>query len=110
MIDRHAVNRSDSRNPTRDVYKRQIPGSSGPPGPGTNSAGLAIYRYQTSCGTVYGHTGNFPGYTLFAAASSDGARSATVIVNEQLNDNPVTPVFTQLRAVEGLAVCAALHS
>jgi D-alanyl-D-alanine carboxypeptidase len=32
------------------------------PGPGTNSAGLAIFRYQTRCGTVYGHTGNFPGY------------------------------------------------
>jgi len=95
---------------TRNQQFEFIPGSSGPPGPGTNSAGLAIYRYQTSCGTVYGHTGNFPGYTLFAAASSDGARSATVIVNEQLNDNPVTPVFTQLRAVEGLAVCAALHS
>ena len=69
-----------------------------------------VFRYRTACGTVYGHTGNFPGYTLFAAATSDGSRSVTVIVNEQLNDNPVTPVFTQLRAVEGLGVCAALHS
>jgi D-alanyl-D-alanine carboxypeptidase len=87
-----------------------VPGNSGPPGPGTNSAGLAIFRYRTTCGTVYGHTGNFPGYTIFAAATADGSRSITVIVNEQLNDNPVTPVFTQLRAVDGLGVCTALHS
>ncbi len=89
---------------------RFVKGSSGPPGPGTNAAGLAVFRYHTRCGTVYGHTGNFPGYTLFAAASSDGSRSVTVFVNEQLNDNPITPVFTQLRAAEGYAVCAALSS
>ena len=95
---------------TRTRQFRFVPGSSGPPGPGTNAAGLAIFRYRTGCGTVYGHTGNFPGYTIFAAATSDGSRSVTVIVNEQLNDNPVTPVFTQLRHVDGLGVCAALQS
>jgi D-alanyl-D-alanine carboxypeptidase len=95
---------------TRTQQFRFVPGSSGPPGPGTNAAGLAIFRYRTGCGTVYGHTGNFPGYTIFAAATSDGSRSVTVIVNEQLNDNPVTPVFTQLRHVDGLGVCAALRS
>ncbi len=95
---------------TRSQQFQFVPGSSGPPGPGVNAAGLAIFRYQTACGTVYGHTGNFPGYTIFAAATADGSRSITVIVNEQLNDNPVTPVFTQLRLVEGLGVCAALHS
>ena len=94
---------------TRRQQFQFVPGNSGPPGPGTNSAGLAIFRYDTACGTVYGHTGNFPGYTIFAAATPDGSRSVTVIVNEQLNDNPVTPVFTQLRAVDGLGVCAALH-
>lgn len=92
---------------TRHEQFRFVPGSSGPPGPGTNSAGLAVFRYRTACGTVYGHTGNFPGYTLFSAATSDGSRSVTVIVNEQLNDNPVSPAFTQLRRVDGLGVCAA---
>ncbi len=95
---------------TRSKQFRFVPGSSGPPGPGTNAAGLAIFRYRTACGTVYGHTGNFPGYTIFAAASSNGSRSVVVIVNEQLNDNPATPVFTQLRAVDGLGVCAAMHA
>jgi D-alanyl-D-alanine carboxypeptidase len=92
---------------TRSRQFHFVPGSSGPPGPGTNAAGLAIFRYRTRCGTVYGHTGNFPGYTLFSAASSDGSRSVTVVVNEQLNDNPATPVFTALRAMDGLGVCAA---
>ena len=43
-------------------------GSSEPPGPGTNAAGLAVFRYQTKCGTFYGHTGNTPGYTQFVAS------------------------------------------
>jgi len=42
-------------------------GASSPPGPGHNAAGLAVFRYRTRCGTVYGHTGNFPGYVQFVA-------------------------------------------
>ncbi|HEY1467148.1 MAG TPA: serine hydrolase domain-containing protein [Acidimicrobiales bacterium] len=96
--------------PTVQKNQRQfVPGSSGPPGPGTNSAGLAIYRYQTTCGTVYGHTGNFPGYTIFAAASSDGNQSVVVAVNTQLNTKkPVSAAYTALRNLESTAVCAAL--
>ncbi len=87
-----------------------VPGSSGPPGPGTNAAGLGVYRYRTGCGTVYGHTGNLPGYTLFAASNRDGEDSAVVVINEQLNSNPVTSAFTRLRQSEEQAVCAALGS
>src|SRR5215203_5267639 len=84
-------------------------GSSEPPGPGMNSAGLAIFRYETRCGTVWGHTGNFLGYTQFAAASADGRRSVTVSINAQhtlVSGSPV--VFEALRRAEELAVCAAL--
>lgn len=94
---------------TRHQQLQFVPGNSGPPGPGTNSAGLAIFRYATSCGTIYGHTGNFPGYTIFAASNLGGSRSVDVIVNEQLNDNPATKVFTALRHVDLLGVCAALR-
>jgi D-alanyl-D-alanine carboxypeptidase len=94
---------------TRQMQFTFVPGDSGPPGPGANAAGLGIFRYQTSCGTVYGHTGNFPGYTIFAAATSNGQRSAEVIVNTQLNDKPATPPFTLLRQIDGLAVCSALQ-
>jgi D-alanyl-D-alanine carboxypeptidase len=90
---------------------RFVPGHSEPIGPGQNSAGLGIFRYRTRCGTVYGHTGNFFGYTQFAAATPDGRRSVTVSVNEQLNQTltgqPLA-VFKRLRAVEETAVCAAL--
>jgi D-alanyl-D-alanine carboxypeptidase len=87
-----------------------VPGNSGPPGPGTNSAGLAVFRYQTSCGTVYGHSGNYPGYTAFSASNLQGTRSVAVIVNEQLNTSTTTTAFTQLRHIDELGVCAALDS
>jgi D-alanyl-D-alanine carboxypeptidase len=84
-------------------------GSSEPPGPGKNSAGLGIFRYETRCGTVWGHTGNTPGYTQFMAASPNGSRSVTVSVNTQLTPTDGEPgVFEALRRAERLAVCAAL--
>lgn len=84
------------------------PGSSEPPGPGRNSVGLAIFRYQTRCGTVYGHTGNTPGYTQFAAATSNGNRSVVVSANTQLNLDMHPARFAELRRIYTLAVCAAL--
>jgi D-alanyl-D-alanine carboxypeptidase len=86
-------------------------GQSGPPGPGTNAAGLALFRYQTRCGTVYGHTGNTFGFTQFIAASPDGKRSVTVSINLQRTETSkgqALAVFKALRRTEVLAVCAAL--
>jgi D-alanyl-D-alanine carboxypeptidase len=97
---------------TRAQQRRVIEGgSSVPPGPGNNSAGLALFRYETKCGTVWGHTGNTPGYTQFMAASGDGRRSVTVLVNSQHTPEPPVgepAVFEALRRAEELAVCAAL--
>jgi D-alanyl-D-alanine carboxypeptidase len=95
---------------TRKSQLTFVPGGSGPPGPGTNSSGLGIFRYATGCGTVYGHTGNFPGYTIFAAANPKGTRSVDVIVNTQLQDKPGNKPYQALRAAEGLGVCAAMRS
>ncbi len=81
--------------------------TSEPPGPGTNAAGLAVFRYRTGCGTVYGHTGNTPGYTQFMASSRDGRRSVVVAVNRQTTPDVAPAVFGKLRRVFGLAVCAA---
>ena len=85
-------------------------GSSEPPGPGYNSAGLAVFRYETKCGTMWGHTGNTSGYTQFMAASPNGRRSVVVSINEQLFPPEVgTPAaFEALRRAEERAVCAAL--
>jgi len=85
------------------------PGSSEPPGPGTNAAGLAVFRYRTPCGTVYGHTGNTLGFTQFAASDAAGNRSVVVQVNGQVTpDEATAPAFAHLLALEGSAVCAAL--
>jgi D-alanyl-D-alanine carboxypeptidase len=87
---------------------RFVPGgSSEPPGPGTNSAGLAIFRYQTRCGTVYGHTGNTLGYTQFISATADGKRSATVSINARITPELNPARFAELRELYELAVCAA---
>jgi D-alanyl-D-alanine carboxypeptidase len=93
----------------RATQRRQfhfVGGHSEPAGPGVNWAGLGVFRYRTRCGTVYGHTGGFPGYNQFIAASRDGRRSATVAVNAQLDSEAARA----LRHVFLLASCAALAS
>jgi len=85
---------------------RFVPGGeSSPPGPGKNSAGLALFRYQSKCGTVYGHTGNFPGYVQWAAASADGSRAVTTSLNIPA---PSGKLLAQLRDVQATSVCALL--
>ena len=89
-----------------------VTGSSSPPGPGANRAGLALFRYRTSCGTIFGHTGSFPGYRQFAASSRDGKRSVVFTVNSQ-----ITPgrgevsdrISDMIRAAQTTAVCKALR-
>jgi len=80
-------------------------GESSPPGPGRNAAGLALFRYQTRCGTVYGHTGNFPGYVQFAAATADGRKALTTTLNIPA---PTGSLLAQLRHLQTTAVCALL--
>ena len=89
-----------------------VDGHSEPTGPGSNRAGLAIFRYRTKCGTVYGHTGNIPGYTQFLAATLDGTRSVTFSISEQLNEamtGRLLRAFNALRKTEETAVCVALR-
>jgi D-alanyl-D-alanine carboxypeptidase len=82
-----------------------VGGESSPPGPGKNSAGLALFRYQTRCGTVYGHTGSFPGYAQFAAATADGSLGLTTTLNIAA---PSGKLLAQLRRVQVAAVCDLL--
>ena len=89
-----------------------VTGGSEPPGPGQNSAGLALFRYDTKCGTVFGHTGNFDGYTQFTATTRSTRKSVTVSANRQLA--PSAPgkyapeAFEKLRRNYARAVCALL--
>jgi D-alanyl-D-alanine carboxypeptidase len=86
--------------------RRFVPGASSPPGPGTNAAGLALFRYRSRCGTVYGHTGNFPGFVQWAAATGDGRRSVTTTLNIPA---PEGALLARLRRVQATAVCALLR-
>ncbi|MFD9369472.1 serine hydrolase domain-containing protein [Streptomyces sp. NPDC060020] len=87
-----------------------IPGAlSQPPGPGRTAAGLAIYRYTTRCGTVYGHTGNTPGYTQLAAATADGRRSLTFSISTQTSLDTNPDLLAQVREVQEDFVCALLR-
>ncbi|HXM86687.1 MAG TPA: serine hydrolase domain-containing protein [Solirubrobacteraceae bacterium] len=93
---------------TRAAQFTFVPGSSEPTGPGVNSAGLAIFRYRTRCGTVYGHTGNTAGFTQLIAANASGTRSTVVSVNAQITPKSNAKRFSELRAIYTLAVCSAL--
>jgi D-alanyl-D-alanine carboxypeptidase len=86
-----------------------VDGGSEPTGPGQNTAGLAIFRYRTSCGVVFGHTGNTFGYTQFFAATRSGHRSAVVSINRQITQDSEPPeLFRSLRRVFERAVCSSL--
>jgi len=92
---------------SQDVY---VPGRSSPPGPGHNAATLALFRYRTRCGTVWGHTGSYPGYRLFAAASRNGRRSVVFSVNSQIVPGQGSPrVSGLIRRAQADAVCRALR-
>ncbi|WP_017236424.1 serine hydrolase domain-containing protein [Streptomyces sp. SS] len=94
---------------TRHQQRTFIPGAaSEPAGPGVNSGGLAIFRYRTRCGTVYGHTGNTPGYTQFAAATADGERSLTFSITTQTSKTVKPELLAKVRAVQEDFVCALL--
>lgn len=94
----------------RGLPLRFRPGSSSPPGPGKNSAGLGIFRYRTGCGDVYGHTGSFPGYRLFVAGSAGGGRSVVFVVNSQIVPGQGSqPVSNAIRRAQARAICMALR-
>lgn len=95
---------------SRGLARAFRPGSSSPPGPGENSAGLGIFRYRTRCGDVYGHTGSFPGYRLLVAGSAGGGRSVVFVVNSQIVPGSGSPrVAAAIRRAQARAVCLVLR-
>ncbi|MEU9170351.1 serine hydrolase domain-containing protein [Streptomyces sp. NPDC048420] len=96
----------------RKVVEQQrewIEGASEPAGPGRNSAGLAIFRYETRCGVVLGHTGNTLGYTQLIAATPDGRRSLTFSVTTQINQAADAAQLERMRTLQENFVCALLR-
>lgn len=98
------------RGKARRAQNDFVIGSSQPPGPGRNRATLGLFRYVTRCGTVYGHTGSFPGYRLFAAATANGKRSVAFSVNSQIVAGQGSQEVSDLiRLAQEDAVCHALR-
>ena len=64
-----------------EQMKETVAGKGSPLGPGTNRAGLGIFGYELPCGVVWGHTGQFPGYRAFGAATPDGRGALAMTVN-----------------------------
>jgi D-alanyl-D-alanine carboxypeptidase len=90
---------------TIEQMQETVSGQGDPPGPGTKRAGLGIFSYELPCGEVWGHTGQFPGYQAFGAATPDGSGGLAIMANateisEQAND--------ALVYAQELAVCRAL--
>ncbi|WP_407911236.1 serine hydrolase domain-containing protein [Kitasatospora sp. NE20-6] len=92
----------------RQQQRTFVEGSSEPAGPGTNAAGLALFRYTTRCGVVYGHTGNTAGYTQLAVATPDGSAALAFSVTEQVSQSTRPALLARLRAVQEDFVCALL--
>lgn len=108
FIRAYAAGALTSRAALRE-QRHWIEGASEPAGPGRNSAGLAIFRYDTRCGVVLGHTGNFPGYTQLIAATPDGHKSITFSITTQVNRTLKPVLLERLRAIQEDAVCTLLH-
>lgn len=95
---------------TRKQQLTFVPGgASEPAGPGVNAAGLAIFRYTTRCGVLYGHTGNTAGYTQLAAATADGRRSLTFSITTQVSKSIKPALLARVRAVQEDFACALLR-
>ncbi|WP_399225633.1 serine hydrolase domain-containing protein [Streptomyces sp. TRM49041] len=94
---------------TREQQTNWVEGASGPPGPGRNDAGLALFRYSTRCGVIYGHTGNIAGYTQFAAATPDGRKSVTLSITTQVPQAGKPELLARLRQVQENLVCHLLR-
>ena len=96
----------------RKVVEQQrqwVTGASEPAGPGRNSAGLAVFRYETRCGVVLGHTGNTLGYTQLIAATPDGRRSLTFSITAQITQSADAEGLRRMRALQENIVCELLR-
>src|SRR5215210_5789709 len=70
------------------------PESDGFPG---RRSGLGIESFPTRCGTAWGHSGNFPGYLVYALTSANGKRQAILVVNQDPGSLPKSfgPMFIE---------------
>jgi D-alanyl-D-alanine carboxypeptidase len=90
---------------TLEQMKETLAGEGDPSGPGTKRAGLGIFSYELPCGEVWGHTGQFPGYQAFGAATPDGSGALAMMANATQISEEANEALVY---AQELAVCRAL--
>ncbi|HEY3492871.1 MAG TPA: peptidase S12, partial [Solirubrobacterales bacterium] len=61
------------------------------------------------CGTVYGHTGSFPGYRILVASTPNGKRSVVFVANSQIVPGQGSQrISKEITKAQARAVCRAL--
>lgn len=90
---------------TLEQMKETLAGEGSPSGPGTKRAGLGIFSYELPCGEVWGHTGQFPGYQAFGAATPDGSGALAMMANATQVSEEANEALVY---AQELAVCRAL--
>jgi D-alanyl-D-alanine carboxypeptidase len=90
---------------TLEQMKETLAGEGSPSGPGTKRAGLGIFSYELPCGEVWGHTGQFPGYQAFGAATPDGSGALATMANATQISEEANEALVY---AQELAVCRAL--
>ena len=88
-----------------EQMKEAVEGEGSPPGPGTKRAGLGIFSYELPCGSVWGHTGMFPGYQTFGAATQDGGGALAMMVTATEVSDQANEALVE---AQELAACRAL--
>jgi D-alanyl-D-alanine carboxypeptidase len=60
--------------------------------------GMGVARWNTACGTAWGHAGSFPGYYSVSLTSPDGSRQSVLALNSNqlLSDRTYTDLDTAL--------------
>jgi D-alanyl-D-alanine carboxypeptidase len=67
--------------------------------------GLGIEKMELSCGTVWGHQGNFPGYYMESYSTADAGKQATAAYN--LDPNSMDkPSAAAVLAMREIALCS----
>jgi D-alanyl-D-alanine carboxypeptidase len=59
-------------------------------GRGYTAYGLGLMRFPTRCGDAWGHRGHGPGYMAYMLSTSDGARTAVLLLNDGILPDDVT--------------------
>jgi hypothetical protein len=86
----------------RDMLQT-VPTGSGGPGLGY---GLGIFFQRLPCGTVWGHDGNFPGYSSDAFATRDDKRQVIVFINAD-SSTLSAQQSTDVSSAVSAGICAA---